>query len=326
MLPALVAGGSALLGFLGANKSANQAEKAADRTYEANMRIHEDNLAAQKQAREDSMAWAAQLLREGRLGQTDETGSRTYFDPERGWVTELSPMQERLLQMFQQEQARQLGKSTQRIEDSEMRGMRGAREAEEVIARELQRQQYDQQPRDPSRLAQLLFARGQQARNEVMDRNDAITARTMIERGNMSPAATYAATSERARATAQGAAQDRINAELAARQQVNSEQEADRQYGSRLFQQFMPARTYSPQIRTQQPQGPGRTGDASNFGSQLVSAASQAPNAPMIEPNFAGAEATATKFNALTGGLNSLAGFFQQQQSNRQLADALKGL
>lgn len=325
LLPAITAA-TGIAGAVGANKAANATEDAANRAYDVNLKIHEDNLAAQKLARDESMALAREFMERGLKGRTDATGSRTYFDEERGWVEELSPMQQMLLQMFEQEQMRQLGKSTQRIESSEQRNMRGAAQAEDVIAKELQRRQYDSGPRDSQPLAEMLFARGQQERNRVLDRNDNVTARTMLSQGNISPAQTYAAVSERAKATAEGASQDRIAADLAARQTVRGEQMQDRADGSKLFQQFMAPRSYSPQIGVQQPQAPTRTGDASNFGAQLVSAASQAPNAPMIEPNFAGANSIATKTNAITGGLNSLAGVFMQQQQTKQLADALKGL
>lgn len=324
--PAVAAiGGTLLSSFMG-NKAQQSAADEASRVAKINAKIAEDNLDFQKQAREESMALAREMLARGDLGQTDAYGNRTYFDPERGWVTDLSPMQALLAQQAQEEAARQGSDTTGRIAAAEQRGANMARTGERMYNDAVSDIRSAQRP-DVSRLKELLYAKAMGANNEVADAAHTAVLRDLNASGRANPGNIMAAISGRAK---QGAAAGRsaaIDAELAAMQYADQRKANDIAQASELAKQFGQIGGYSPSASLALPTGPARSGDASNFASQLISAAKATPSQDYISPDYGKSNAQQGTANLVQSGVNSLLGYYQNTQQGNQItdiADALK--
>ncbi len=101
MFPALLGAFATLgSGFLGANAAQN----AADQNYQINLL----NYYQREQERQDSINFARQQQRDTKLGSTDASGNRVHFVEGVGWVTDLSPEQRALQELYQKEETAQL--------------------------------------------------------------------------------------------------------------------------------------------------------------------------------------------------------------------------
>jgi hypothetical protein len=94
------AGASLIGGFMGAS-----AEKQA---AQMNYNIALMNYYAQQEQFRQATAEAQKQAAEGKLGTTDAQGNRTYFKPGVGWVTDLSPQQKQLQDMYNAEETAQV--------------------------------------------------------------------------------------------------------------------------------------------------------------------------------------------------------------------------
>jgi hypothetical protein len=96
----LGAGASLASGIIGA--------EAADEASERNFAINLYNLQLRERERQESMALAAQLRREGKLGTTDIRGIRTHFVPGKGWVVDAPANVKAMMAAQDAEQMKQL--------------------------------------------------------------------------------------------------------------------------------------------------------------------------------------------------------------------------
>ena len=94
--PLIGAGASIAGGLIGANASS----EAANMNWQINML----NYYQREKERREAKRLTDELRSEQKKGGTDAAGNRTYFDPVRGWVTELSDDQQELFDLQQMEQ------------------------------------------------------------------------------------------------------------------------------------------------------------------------------------------------------------------------------
>jgi hypothetical protein len=98
----------ALIGAAASVAGGLMGASAQEKSDETNFQIALMNYYEEKRQFDKSQEIAAQLRAEGKLGETDIWGNHTYFDPVKGWVTDASDKQERLLSAYQQEELAQL--------------------------------------------------------------------------------------------------------------------------------------------------------------------------------------------------------------------------
>lgn len=101
MIGEILGAGASLIGGLLGSSAEQQAAQ-------MNYNIALMNYYAQQQQFQAAQAEAAKQDREGKLGTTDAAGNRTHFEPGVGWVTDLSPQQKQLQDMYQGEEVTQL--------------------------------------------------------------------------------------------------------------------------------------------------------------------------------------------------------------------------
>lgn len=320
--PALQLGSTALGGIFGM-RGADQAAEEASRVAEINERIARRNLEFQKVAREEGMEVALQLLEEGRLGQTDAQGNRVYFDPERGWVTELSPMQQQISDRLQDEQLRRATDSTARAASAEERMSRIGRTSEDMFSEAVQGIR-GASPDDGGELARLLRRRAMGANNEVADAAQSSVMRRLTSTGSLSPGRLRSVMAGRAAGDAKNAATAALEAEINAKEYNDAKFNQDINRNAALARQFGNSAVAAPNTNPNltNVSGPqGARGSDTVFGQQLISAARMAPQQDYISPNYGPSNATMDVGNMLQSGVGTLAGWFNNQNTMNQIRD-----
>lgn len=193
---AAIVGGGALLGGVLGNSAAKKQAKAqleaarmqmeiARETNDTNMAIAAANRAQAAEMMMAQLDLAVDQIQAERLGGFDAYGNRTYFHPERGWVTELTPTQQSIQDASERQQIldrtqldrmqRERYDRTQDLQREDYRDAESQRDAFRNV----------RQPSE-AEIADLLFARGEQGRSEARD--DAMTQmlRTQSRQGNTS--------------------------------------------------------------------------------------------------------------------------------------------
>lgn len=166
-------------------EAAQLAYDAAQYSTDANREIAFANLQAAQEQFDRSLAFAEEELAAQRLGGYDQYGNRTYFDPEKGWVIDLT---ERSLNQQDAEQRQAMLNATEldRLE-------------RERIDRSAALQRTDQQQangelvnfnnirrQSPTELGNLLFAQGEMARADSRDDVAQQMITTQARQGNTS--------------------------------------------------------------------------------------------------------------------------------------------
>jgi hypothetical protein len=119
--PAIMAAGSVLSAYLGSS-GAREANKIANLNY-----LNE------QQANQLQQWYAQQAMRQAQAGQETATGSRMYYDAATNtWKTELSPMDQQLLNAEQQAQMQRLGPDEWRRARGQEQGYQRSLEADAV--------------------------------------------------------------------------------------------------------------------------------------------------------------------------------------------------
>ena len=318
----LMAMAPAAMNLLGMGISAFGAKKGTDAANSAdkyNRKINERDFKAAQRAREESIAFAKMLRGEDQLGVTDANGNRVYFDPERGWVTELTPLQKQINENIQNEQLRQSDEGAMRSGMAEERMSNLAQDS--ATRARAAGQEFDRvQRQDPDEIASMLMARGQGARNQAQDRLMEGVNRAMVRGGNTSNFGDMV--SSQATNDAEAARTAAIDSKLQAMNFVDAKYNADRGGAASLMDQFSRGASYSPQFQMSMATGPA--GQQSRQGSSaLLSAMSgQPPQQDYIQPNFAGANAWGGAGQAITG----FGGYLQGKQDTDKLLAAFQGM
>jgi hypothetical protein len=172
-------GSSGGSGVEAARIAAEAATNIANLTNESNRLIAEMNNAEAQGRFDQALAYAEQIRRieeekdiirrrEAGLGSQTPT-HRTYFDPARGWVVEEEPTQRHVRETGQRAQGLENIVGTRERREAGERASRLGGDAE-IRAQVLGDEFANVQPERPHDLAQLLFARGEQARQGQADR------------------------------------------------------------------------------------------------------------------------------------------------------------
>lgn len=302
VVPLIMSGAALASSALGA-MSAHEANQ-------TNQQIGLLNYYEQVAARQRAEAEARRQQNEAKLGQTDAAGNRTYFVPGVGWVTDLAQDQQQIQDLSEQEMIRQLTEDAARNERVGARS-NNRRNREDTLATEADRELRAARRPDQGALRQLLLARGAEARNRSADRAGEASARQAVRQGGHNAAAIRQGA--RAEADATGARQAGIEAELMARGMADQEFAQDRDSASQLYNYFRGLSTGgtaapgTPQLRGPSP----NTGQAANFGSQLIAATGQAP-----QQAFQNADMSMADFINDAGA--SVGGLMQFYQNSRQ--------
>lgn len=193
-----ISAGGALMG--GAESSKNNQQNAM---------IAQMNAAARDRERAQAMALAQQSRSDAQLGMTDASGSRIHFDPARGWVTDLSPVDQAL-------QARNIQSG-------------GAADA---LLREFQ----NFQPMSGERMSGLLYDKATRGVNDAFQGQLSTGLRTATRQNNPRLAAAMLAQSSKAQGQAQHNAS--IDAELQGRQYADKFNQGQRAGLSDLYSAF----------------------------------------------------------------------------------------
>ena len=304
---------NALTAYLG-YKAADKASDAGNAANDANLQIAQQNFDAQQAARDELIAYATQLMEEGRQGQTDIYGNRTYFDPERGWVTDLSPPQRLLADNIEQEQLRQSSASVDRAAGAEGRATGRAIEAGNTA--EMLNNQFNNIERERvGPLADLIAAAGQGERNRTQDRLYGNIRRDLVRTGNTG--ALPGVLAERAERDA-SAAQDRgTNALLTAMGLTEQRYNTRRRDASSLYDSFARGAGYTPNADLRSPTGPAP--NKSGEGHLFNALASGAPQQSYISPNYS----DSNKYYDLANLAQTTIGNFQSQQRYDDLLDRM---
>jgi len=94
--PLIGAGGSIFSAIMGAD--------AQDQAQKYNFEIQRENLQDQQKARQEAIDYANGIRADQKKGGYDAVGNHSYFDPVKGWVTDLSPEQQKLYDYFYQQE------------------------------------------------------------------------------------------------------------------------------------------------------------------------------------------------------------------------------
>lgn len=104
VLPLLAAGIGAGASLIGGLMGSSAEKQAAQMNYNIALM----NYYAQQEQFRQATAEAQKQAAESKLGSTDAQGNRTYFKPGVGWVTDLSPQQKQLQDMYNAEETTQI--------------------------------------------------------------------------------------------------------------------------------------------------------------------------------------------------------------------------
>jgi len=301
--------GASLLGAKASSDSAKATEKASDENY----RINKENLEFQKVAREEGIETALRLEREGKLGVTDAYGNRVRWVEGKGWVTELSPLQQAIADLVQREQIRQGTVGADRAAETEGRLAQDAREAS-VRDTEMGRQFDTVAGPRPQALADMLSAAGQNERNAMADRAGDRVATAIVRTGNPGD---YAATQEaRARGDLTAGQDAGMDALLKAMEYEDARYSGQRDDITGLQEGFARRAAYQPNFNLNAPQGP-QGGDQNAAAGQraLISATTMTPQGDYVTPDYSSAQQTAGLADIGSG----LASYWNNKKNNEAL-------
>lgn len=304
---ALGAGSSIFSAILGAD--------AADQQFQNNWAINLYNQQQQERARQDAQAYAEKIRGEQKLGSQDQYGNRTYFDPVKGWVTDLSPQQQSLLDYFY---SNELPERRSQFERKADRSRVNDDEASQILD-EFNRVQKE----NPADLERQLYAKATRGISEAGDNNMEAALRQAARTGNTNTGSLISEFTRQAMDARRSAEQD---AALAARDTVNNEYNGQRSGLAQLYNMFV-----------QQAGGdlgasldPGSVKADTNPG-QLISAASQGNSQGFnaagmtggqldkVDANNGAANAWASIGGTLNSSLNRMGSYFNKDQNNALL-------
>lgn len=161
LIAAMIGAGATLGSGILANRANQQAQQ-------YNQQIDLMNFYLRQQERRDAIRYADQARRDQQLGSVDANGTRTYFDPVRGWVTELTPEMQELLDMQKGELRQQLTNDLPRRRQILNQNVERQNE-ENYVAGGLLNEFRGVQREDPNAIRQQLIAAGAHGTNRAYD-------------------------------------------------------------------------------------------------------------------------------------------------------------
>lgn len=307
--------GGAYLSSQGAKSNADAQLEAAHlmaqtarETNDANMMIAAQNMAQSAAMFNAQLQYAQQQRNDERLGGFDEYGNRRYWHPERGWVHELTPTQQRIQDSSERQQIldRTIRDRMQRENDTRQQDL----QREDYRDAESQRDAF-RHVRQPSEQAitDMLFARGEQARGE--SRDDALTAmlRTQNRQGNTSNIAGIL--SEAAGQSGKDAQTAYTDAILRGMEMSKSIPASERSHRANMYSVFRDRAT-QPIGTTVQPAAATSVGNfpALSNGGANAAFSRGAPQMPYQQPDFSAAGVRMAQGNVDAQRYNSYADLF----------------
>lgn len=305
---ALGAGGSIYGSILGAQAS----EDAANMNWAINLY----NNRQRNKEREESKRYAEELRAEGKLGGRDALGNRTYFKEGEGWVTDLAPQQQALLDYFYQNELPQR-------RDQFNRRAANSREANDIAGSlfdEFRRINRD----DPADTERMLYARASEGIGDAQRDNMETAMRSALQTGSSNAGSVAASISREGVEAGRRAAMD---AALQAPDYVENRYNSRRGQVGNLLNMFL----------SQANGDIGASYDTSNVGDDAnslmarMSAGDDAANSmgfqaankqggslDYVEPRNGAANAAITIGNSL-GALGNRFGSYGDQQRNNRL-------
>lgn len=313
----------ALAGAGGGIASALLGGDAADQAAAWNYAINERNLRAQKKQQQNAIDYADKIRGEQHLGATDALGNTTKFVPGKGWVSTLSPEQQKLYDYFFKQELPERRAQFQR-------GAEASRNNDDVargLLAEFRRIQRET-PMDAANQLYYSSTRGaSDANREMMEAAMRQAART----GNSNVAGIMA---QMGRQSMDQRAAARQNADIQAEDYVNDKYNSARSGLANLYQMFL-AQAGKPLDPSFDPTGipqnanslmnvlsnQAQQGNSMGFNSRSV----PAPQMANIEPNNAWANAAGAIGSSLSGLGTRLGGLNQQASNNALMQQFLTG-
>lgn len=310
---ALGAGSSLYSAFLGAD--------AADEANQTNWAINLYNSQQQERARQDAQAYAEKIRGENKLGAVDQYGNRTYFDPVKGWVSELSPQQQELLDYFYKNE---LPERRAQFQREASRSRVNDDEATQTL------DEYNRvQKENPADLERQLYAKATRGISEAGDNNMEAALRQAARTGNTNTGSLISEFTRQAMDARRNAEQD---ASLAARDTVNNEYSGERGKLAQLYQMFMQGAgaDLGASLDPQSVQNKNSTAQLQNAASQGNSmganaAAMTGGTLRDVEPMNGQANAWASAGGTINSALNRMGSYFDKNQNNALMEQFLSG-
>lgn len=304
----------ALAGAGGGIASALLGAESADQAAAWNYAINQNNLRAQKQQQQRAYEYADQIRGEQKLGATDAMGNRTRFVPGKGWVTELAPEQQGLLDYFYGTELPERRAQFQRGAQSS----RANADQANALLNEFKRVRRDSPMEAASKLYLSATRGASDGTRDVVEAAMRQGART----GN-SNIANIMAQIGKASMESRGAA--RLNADMQAQDYVDDRYSSQRGGLAQLYQMFLGNAnrdlgvSYDPSGVSQGANSlmnvfsnQAQQGNSMGFNSRMQ----PAPQQDYIEPNNAWANAAGAIGQSLSGLGTRVGGLNQQSQMN----------
>lgn len=304
---ALGAGSSIYSAILGAD--------AADEQNNMNWAINLYNNQQQQNARNDAQAYAEKIRGENKLGAVDQYGNRTYFDPVRGWVSELSDQQQGLLDYFY---ANELPERRAQFEREADRSRTNDDQATQLLD-EFRRVDRE----NPADLERQLYAKATRGISEAGDNNMEAALRHAARTGNTNTGSLVGEFTRQAMEARRSAEQD---ASLAARDTVNNEYNSQRGQLAQLYNMFVQQAggdlgasldpgSVKNQNSTAQLQNAAAQGNSMGANAASMVGGQLSP----VEANNGAANAWASIGGTLNSSLNRMGSYFDKDKNNALL-------
>lgn len=300
--------GSSIFGGIAQNRASNQNERINQQNYQLALQDRQDRIRAAEQARRDAQ-----------LGITDQFGNRSYFDPDRGWVTDLKgdskrvadqQLEEQLLSLFVDAPQRRRAEAANEAQRGEERGQA------DIFLDELRRASRT----NPEEMRAMLYDRARMGIDEGYDDAMREAATTGLRTGNSNVGAIMAAIGKSKASDLRKASLDAaIQAEDRADQRFNNQ----RSGAANLYAAFadrasrQPGTAYQPSNVASGTAGniPSFAGEAGVNSRALMQAFTNTPQQGYIQPN-----------NAIGNTIGGIGSILAQYQNSMKADDRYQAL
>lgn len=308
---------AALAGMGGSIGAALIGAEEQDSANQWNWATNERNIRAQEEQQRKARAFADMLRAEEKLGSTDATGNRTHFVEGQGWVTDLAPRAQQLLDYFY----------NQELPERQRQFLRGAHASREnmdvagALLDEFRRVAME----NPADVEALLYSVANRGITESI--NDATEAamRSSMRAGSSNAGDILASLAKESIEARQNAA---VDAKLRAPEITQQRFAQKRGQVADLYNMFLRnasgdiGSSYDPQVDVTRSNalmqafaGMSKQGDQYAMNTRML----PAPQRPQIEPNMAWANAVGAIGSAVSGGLDSMGSYMDRSGRNSDL-------
>lgn len=313
LIGAAIGGGANIL-------SAIMGAQSADDQYAWNYATNMYNARQQERARQEAMDYSEKIRGEQKKGGYDAYGNHTYYDPIKGWVTDLSAQQQGLLDYFYQNELPERRGQFQRKAE--------ASRAQDDEANQLLDQFRRVQKENPADLERQLYAKATRGISEAGNQNMEAALRQAARTGNTNTGSLISEFTKQAMDARRSAEQD---AALAARDTTSNEYNDERNQLSRLYAQFAGGAgsdigtsydpsNVKPDNLLSQFLNSSAQGNSMGFNARSMTGG----QLQQMEPNNAWANAAASIGGSVNSSLNSMGSYFDKQQNNALMQQFLE--